>query len=350
MRTSYKECDVELLLKDITGLVEPLPTRERELKIQSGAHYSEMLPLEYRPGKEYMQLYHSCLEEYALVTAQSIASLAQKIIRAKGRGVVLVSLARAGIPVGILLKHYIADKYGFEPPHYAVSIIRGKGIDCNAMDYILKKHPPKSIQFVDGWTGKGAICAELKREAQKYPLVDFGLAAAADPAYVTTLCGTHEDIIIPSACLNSTVSGLISRTFLRKDIIGENDFHGAAYYGELLNEDLSYEFISAIESKMDYQDILFEPESKHITGIEEIQDIADKLNISDINLIKPGIGETTRVLLRRVPWKILISGRRDEACLQPIMQLAKEKNVPVESWNFKCYKSCGIIKNMSADL
>ncbi|MET7778785.1 cysteine protease StiP domain-containing protein, partial [Streptomyces sp. NPDC005388] len=31
----------------------------------------------------------------------------------------------------------------------------------------------------------------------------------------------------PSACLNSTVSGLISRTVLRSDLVGEYDFHGA---------------------------------------------------------------------------------------------------------------------------
>ena len=55
------------------------------------------------------------------------------------------------------------------------------------------------------------------------------------PANITELCGTHEDILIASSCLNSTVSGLISRTFLRNDIIGINDFHGAVYYEELEN-------------------------------------------------------------------------------------------------------------------
>ena len=49
MKSSFLETDVTLLLKDITGLVEPLPTSEREKRIQSGTHYSEMLPLEYKP-------------------------------------------------------------------------------------------------------------------------------------------------------------------------------------------------------------------------------------------------------------------------------------------------------------
>ena len=41
-------------------------------------------------------------------------------------------------------------------------------------------------------------------------------------------------------------------------------------------------------------------------GIDEVKKITQEFGISDINLVKPGIGETTRVLLRRVPWKVLI--------------------------------------------
>ena len=36
MRTTYKKEDVELLLKDITGLVKPQSTQEREQLIQQG--------------------------------------------------------------------------------------------------------------------------------------------------------------------------------------------------------------------------------------------------------------------------------------------------------------------------
>ena len=43
MRSSYRDEDVTLLLKDITGMVQPQPTEEREKQIQAGKHYSEML-------------------------------------------------------------------------------------------------------------------------------------------------------------------------------------------------------------------------------------------------------------------------------------------------------------------
>ena len=247
MRSSYKKDDVILLLKDITGLVEPQPTKERERLIQSGKHYSEMLPIEYVPTEKYMETYYEALKVYSEPVARAVGVVADKIVNAKGKDVVLVSLARAGIPIGILIKRYIKFKYDIDVPHYSISIIRGRGIDDNAMKYLLKKFEPGQLLFVDGWIGKGAILNELKKDIAAYDGVSSDIAVIADPANVTKLCGTHEDILIPSSCLNSTVSGLISRTFLRDDIIGKDDFHGAVYYGELKDEDLSYQFIEAIE-------------------------------------------------------------------------------------------------------
>ena len=83
-------------------------------------------------------------------------------------------------------------------------------------------------------------------------------------------------------------------------------------------------------------------------GIDEVKEIAKYFQINDINFIKPGIGETTRVLLRRVPWKILIDERyRDDNQLGHIVRLAQEKNVPIEYYPLKHYKCCGIIKRIA---
>lgn len=351
MRSSYKEEDVILLLKDITGMVEPQSTKERETLIQSGRHYCEMLPIEYVPTKQYMRVYQEALQMYAAPTAEAVAGLARKIVQNRGEKTVLVSLARAGIPIGILLKRYMKQRFRLELPHYAISIIRGRGIDHNAMRYLLKQYEPQQLLFVDGWIGKGAILKELQKEAAAYSGVSPEIAVLADPANVTQLCGTHEDLLIPSSCLNCTVSGLISRTFLRSDIIKEDDFHGAVYYGELESSDLSYAFIHEIESKF--------PKTGHCTpdrhtndavcktGAEEVETIAKALQIADIHFIKPGIGETTRVLLRRVPWKVLVDVRwKDDPALRHIFRLAEEKCVPVAYYPLQHYKCCGLIKKM----
>lgn len=329
-------------------MVAPSSTEEREKKIQSGTHYSEMLPIEYRPTREYIQMYKVALKNYSKETAEAVCLTAEKIYQAKGENVVLVSLARAGIPVGILIKHYLEKKYRLaDLKHYSISIIRGREIDHNAMKYILNHHNAENIQFVDGWIGKGAILTELKNSLMDYPNVSPELAVLSDPANITELCGTHEDILIPSSCLNSTVSGLVSRTFLRKDIIGSNDFHGAVYYPDLKKEDVSYEFIEEVEKHFDYNLKPIE-KKRECKGIEEVVSIGKKFGIEDINFIKPGIGEATRVLLRRIPWKLLISEKhKEDPVLKHLFRLAQEKNVPIEYYPLKNYKACGIIKKFS---
>ena len=107
MFSTYHKDDVTILLKDITGKLDPLPTAEREKLIQSGRHYSEMLPLEYEPSEKYLKAYFDALSRYAEITAHATASLAEKIYEEKGESAALVSLARAGTPIGILLKRYI---------------------------------------------------------------------------------------------------------------------------------------------------------------------------------------------------------------------------------------------------
>lgn len=350
MRSSYSENDVTILLKDITGLVEPLPSEVREKYIQSGVHYCEMLPLEYVPGEKYFSLYKEALHRYAGITGRAAAAAAEKIVKRYSGQIVLVSLARAGTPVGIILKRYLNRRYPErEVFHYTISIIRGKGIDHNAMKYILERHDASALCFVDGWTGKGAILDTLKNEILRYPGVSPELAVLADPANITSLSGTKEDFLIPSSCLNSTVSGLMSRTFLRSDIIGPDDFHGAAYYGNLESEDLSAEFIDTVMDTLDFSlnyDISENGICK-VTGLDEVKRIQKDFDVSDINFVKPGIGETTRVLLRRVPWKILVNDMNDTDYLAHIFRLAEEKNVEVTEYPMERYRACGIIKKLA---
>ncbi len=354
MRSSYSDKDVTILLKDITGLVEPQPAEVRERLIQTGTHYCEMLPLEYKPGEKYFSLYKEALSNYASLTGESVARVAEKIriaVCKNSNEIVLVSLARAGTPIGILIKRYLNKKYPeLSVFHYTISIIRGKGIDKNAMNFILLKHKPESLRFVDGWTGKGAILNTLKKELEEYEGVSESLAVLADPAHITDLYGTREDFLIPSSCLNSTVSGLMSRTFLRSDIIKADDFHGAVYYEKLKSEDMSLEFINTVIDSIDFDaDYIDKDEdsAEHKKGIDEVMEIQKEFNISDINFIKPGIGETTRVLLRRIPWKILVSDMSEKKYLAHILRLAEEKNVEVVEYPMTCYRACGIIKDLA---
>jgi hypothetical protein len=356
---TYHEDDVLFLLKDLSEIKLEDSTANRELMVQSGMHYSESLPIEYQPPEEYVDLFWKTLMEYKQKVALCVGIVAEQIYQLKENNTVLVSLARAGTPVGILIKRYLKFRYNVSLPHYSISIIRERGIDEKALQYIISEHPNGAIQFVDGWTGKGAISIELTKACQefkrKYGIkLNDTLAVIADPGYCTTLFGTREDFLIPSACLNSTVSGLVSRTVLNKTYIGTDDFHGAKFYRDLLPADVSNEFIQLISTEFstiweEATDISSEKKHEKIEtgflGMQDVMKIQEEFAIENTHYIKPGVGETTRVLLRRVPWKILM---RDPSSpfVKHILMLAEEKGVEVVEYPELRYLCCGIIKSV----
>lgn len=363
VKTSYDSNDVTILLKDLTGVMVPLSAEEREKRIQSGLHYSSMLPLEKPPSREYLDLYFGAVQHHKREIAQMTAKLAA-MLSYKSPRPVIVSLARAGIPVGVLLKRYLSGFFGCECPHYAISIIRDKGIDVNAMEYIYNreistgKSTTADIFFVDGWTGKGAIKTQLNGAVEslihtdkKWQGLRDDLYVLADPANITSFCGTHKDFLLPTACLNSIVSGLISRSILNEHIgISEGDFHGAVYFADFETQDLSRSFVDEISE-------CFAPVSDEQSGFEELSEsgmsvvkrICEHFEIKDYLKVKPGIGETTRVLLRRVPWAVLIDEHadRNDFDLRHIFTLCEEKKIRVIPYNLGSYKACGIIKELA---
>lgn len=363
INSSYNKEDVTFLLKDIGDSIEELSASEREKAVQNGIHYSETLPLEYVPSNDYMKLYEKALKKYSLKIAKLVGITSELILRNRGKNVVLVSLARAGTPIGVLIYRYLKMRYNIEAPHYAVSIIRGKGIDETAMHYILSKYKDKNIIFIDGWTGKGAISKVLTDSINDFnkrfeTRISSELAVLTDPGYCAEITASFEDFLIPSACLNSTISGLVSRTFHRSDIIGEKDFHGARFYENLSDNDYSLKYIDEIEKhyKKVFRSVDEEISKKRSfveiptwEGYKSILNISKEFGIDNINYVKPGIGETTRVLLRREPWKILV--RPDSyKHLEHILQLAKDKNVEIVDYPNMTYACCGLVKQVSNEV
>lgn len=355
---SYAPEDVTFLLRDIGNVFLEMDNEKREQLIQSGTHYSEMLPIEKQPSDTYMNLFYKTLDAYAERIAIAVGVVAEQIIESRGLdNLILVSLARAGTPIGILIKRYISMRYRVNVPHYSISILRGRGFDETAIRFILTQHPLGCLQFIDGWTGKGAITNELIQSCQKFNAqyqgqLNANLAVLADPGHCAAIYGTREDFLIPSACLNSTVSGLVSRTVLNRQFMDANDFHGAKYYKELEDLDVSNLYIERIvtcfeQVQSTIMQQLQKQDESPITweGMKSVQNIQRDFCIDNIHFIKPGVGETTRVLLRRLPWKILINPRyMDE--LQHILFLAQEKHIVIEEYSNMSYACCGLIKEI----
>ncbi|MFI0544016.1 phosphoribosyltransferase domain-containing protein [Streptomyces sp. WSLK1-3] len=356
--SSYAPEEVGWLLQDLSDVTLEAPTEEREEAIQSGgAHYAESLPVEYQPSDQYQELFWTALEESSARLAQAVGAVTEIVLQERSPRPVLVSLARAGTPVGVLMRRWARFRHGLELPHYAVSIVRGRGIDANALRWLAAHHDPADVVFVDGWTGKGAITRELAEAIRRFEAeggpagFDPEIAVLADPGSCVRTYGTREDFLIPSACLNSTVSGLISRTVLRADLVGPDDFHGAKFYRELAGADVSVDFLDAVAARFpDVVDAVDATVKELLAGDREptwegwaaVERISEEYGIHDVNLVKPGVGETTRVLLRRVPWKILARAGAG-ADLDHVRLLAEQRGVPVEEVAELPYTCVGLI-------
>ncbi|MFG2571620.1 phosphoribosyltransferase [Streptomyces sp. NPDC048481] len=356
--SSYAPEEVGWLLQDLSDVTLEAPTEEREEAIQAGgAHYAESLPVEYQPSEQYQQLFHAALETSAARIAQAVGVVTDTVIAERSPRPVLVSLARAGTPVGVLMRRWAQFRHGLDLPHYAVSIVRGRGIDANALRWLAAHHDPRDVVFVDGWTGKGAITRELAAAVEEFEAgggaagFDPEIAVLADPGSCVRTYGTRDDFLIPSACLNSTVSGLVSRTVLRADLVGPDDFHGAKFYRELAGADVSADFLDAVAARFPevadavdgaVKELLAGDRTPSWEGWAAVERISEEYGIHDVNLVKPGVGETTRVLLRRVPWKILARAGAGPD-LDHVRLLAEQRGVPVEEVGDLPYTCVGLI-------
>ncbi len=218
LKGSYALDDCQFLLKEVN--CEYSSIEEKEMLIQSGKrHYSELLSQEAKPTDEYQKLFFDFTESYKVKLAKHIYALAKHINESKKGPIVIASLARAGTPIGVLVKKALVHFFARECTHYSISIIRDRGIDAVALDYIVKtkRHDPTSLLFLDGWTAKGVITEELRRSIIRYNAsrdtdISPKLYVVSDTGGVADYCATREDYPIPSSMLNSTVSGLISRS------------------------------------------------------------------------------------------------------------------------------------------
>lgn len=357
---SYAAQEVAWLLTDLSAVELEGEVAERERRIQAGtAHYAESLPVEYQPTDEYEELFAQVLAQTADRLATAVGVVTELVLAERGRGAVLVSLARAGTPVGVLMRRWAHQAHGLELPHYAVSIVRGKGIDTLALQYLARHHDPADIVFVDGWTGKGAIAKELTAALDEVaaaggPRFNDDLAVLADPGVCVRTYGTRDDFLIPSACLNSTVSGLVSRTVLNADYTGPRDFHGAKFYAELAGRDRSRTLLDAVSARFDAvrgavadqaPQVAAGDRSPTWAGWAAVEKVQRSYGVSSVNFVKPGVGETTRVLLRRIPWRVLVRSLEDPDHLH-IRLLADQRGVPVEVVPDLPYSCIGLIKEL----
>ncbi|MGP5069199.1 cysteine protease StiP domain-containing protein [Psychrobacter faecalis] len=373
---SYLASDVTVLLDIVDkDAVADVPVSQKEALIQSGQrHYSDMLTLEHAPTAMHEQLYQQALAQGTTRTATDIANLAytlhhifQQTVSTE-RPLILVSLVRAGLPIGVLLQRALADadsSYALPSVHYGISIIRDRGLDPVALQMILDAHPDSTIIFVDGWTGKGAIYQELSRSLDIFSNPNhpyfanifhqgenvIPLLTLADPAGVAWLAASEEDWLIPSGLLNSTVSGLISRSLYTEP---QSGLHRSVFYDNLVEVDHSLAFVDHIDSTRralstspQYLQTFKQPRYQTADLIDML---AAEYDISNRNRIKPTIAEATRAILRRDPERILLA-TADHPDTVLLRHLCSERDINITVLGAKIlpYQAITLIKQRSTN-
>jgi hypothetical protein len=356
---SYDPGDVTFLLKPTR--IAPTPVVEKERLIQSGRrHYSEMIGHEHVPSPRYLTLFHQAVERELGRLAGDVLTLAGLIAARRAAGVTVVSLARAGTPIGVLIGRLLRGQ-GVDARHYSVSIIRDRGIDQRALAHVVARHPVDSIAFVDGWTAKGVIAAELEQAVsgfnRRYGVaLDPGLFVVADLCGAASAAATDEDYLMPSCLLGAIVSGLVSRSVLNAEVVGQDDFHACVYYEQLESSDRSRWFVDTVWAEMMRQ----QPAAATARGVSADRRAAlrreseafqrafgARFDLDSLHHLKPGVGEATRVLLRRVPAALLL---REPAATETahLRLLAREKDVPVIIEPSLPYRAAAVIGKMDA--
>ena len=121
-----------------------------------------------------------------------------------------------GTPVGILLRRWAQRVHGLD----AAALQRSRSCAASAStrwrcDHVAARHDPSGVRLrrrLDRQGRHRRKSSPRALEAYDGPRFPADLAVLADRARCASLFGTREDVLIPSACLNSTVCGLVSRT------------------------------------------------------------------------------------------------------------------------------------------
>lgn len=347
---SYLPTDVDFLL-EINNFQE-VSILEKERLIQTGEkHYSEVLTEEMDFPDEYLELYDKSFVSNIHNVSSDIYNLSKYI--SSIHKPVLISLARAGTPFGVLIKRTLDQCFHVNASHYSISIIRDKGIDYNAMNHILAIHGSEAtFLFIDGWTGKGAIANQLHTSMSSLSQkLNYQFIVLSDIAGVADVAARRDDYIIPSCLLNSTISGLISRTLIN---VSPTSFHRAKFYSQYQNKDLSLQYVDKVEQYIIDHELEFgNLEVQHFNQaakdlyVQFVESMLATYKISNRNYFKPGLGETTRMLIRRNPDYIIIN-EHYLSSLEHILLLSNLKNIKTLVQNDMPVPCVGIISKFQS--
>lgn len=339
---SYHPDDVGWLVRDVTT---ELREAERAGPVPLGPSNRATLVHEDVPPQERTDFFRRHARLLARRTAEAVGVVAELAYRNRGDALVLASIIRAGVPIGVLLRRWLLWRYDLDVPHYAISVVPGDGIDPVALSWLAEHHDAPGVQFIDGWTGRGSITLEVaasvdahnRKEQSGFDpevavLVDFGECAS--------LFGTREDFLVALASVDVITVGCTSRTILNPEWVkteAGQHFHGAAdWRHEFGPFDQSRWYVDLVAAEFTKaQDAVDERVRDRLTspapqvtfaGRPEAVRAGAKYGVRDLEFVRPGVGETTRLLIRD-PDPLLVVRDLDSPAVAPVLELAATRGI-----------------------
>lgn len=338
---SYRREDCVFLLEELHKAYVP----NHVLATEDPAKIREHLACwEEEPSAATEALYQQAMQHNAGRLAGDTVALARGITaRAQGKDeIVLVSIARGGTPIGVLLVRALR-LLGAKAVHYSVSTAPSHGIDLVALNFIREHHREADVWFVDGWASKdsGAV-RRLNTSISRFRSDERGkLVCISDLPGVSLASATTDDYLIPSAVLDAPANGLVSRTYASGGdiVVGAPPFHGAFIYKHLNDVDRSNDFVDRIGAL--FPGIIAgtnSAEAPALAGRSEFglvrtrsvrldKRLAAQYGVSG-DMITHGYNATVRAI-QRGPLQSLLLRDPSTTANSGILLLAKEQNIEV---------------------
>ena len=211
-----------------------------------------MLPEEeYRPTAEALTLFERALSRSARRLALAAGVATEKILSCRGSDPVLVSLCQTGTRSGSCSA---VGQPGGTVQHCGTTPCPW----CAATVSTTTRWPTFSTATTARRSSSstvGPARAPSLVSSQRHSTTAVGATAphrrTAWRSWSTRVTAPRslaraDDFLVPNACLNATVSGLVSRTVVTPGLVRADDFHGAKYYPELRDRDLSLYFLDTV--------------------------------------------------------------------------------------------------------
>lgn len=150
---------------------------------------------------KYAKIYYKIFKKISKSNAQDLITLATRLfLRYDNKKIVLLPIARGGIPVALGIKILSQKLYKIDIPLAPVASLPYVGIDRNHVAWLADKYKGKVLVFIDGWNSTGrtqrsVYYAMRKINTSRKKKIIYVFCVLYDLLESVSIFGRREDIL-----------------------------------------------------------------------------------------------------------------------------------------------------------